>query len=138
MPREIAPVPGIVRLLLVGVVGLSEGEREDKTHWLVPFRYQGIQCLFAHEKFGLFFYAEHRANAAEILDAVMRRLGRCAEVLEGESKPFIQEQIAAGRITVVNRFQPMAGQYRYFRDRATAAYADSKVVPAQAAARAGR
>ena len=50
--RNKLPVPGLVLFLLLGVMGMTDLGRDDKTAWQVPFSFRGHRVTMASQKFG--------------------------------------------------------------------------------------
>jgi hypothetical protein len=119
--RDEFPIPQLVIFLLNGVCGFPLGPRGDKTHWIVPFTYCGIECAFSHEKFGLRLYIEggHRDKESEILG----KLRKAVEVTEKKILTnMAKDQIATANITIANRFNQLGNIYKHFREHAAICY----------------
>lgn len=59
------------------------GDRRDKTHWIVPFTYKGVNYSLSHEKFGLRFYIEKDVDSKS-----KEVLGKIQKALESAEKRF--------------------------------------------------
>ncbi|ENJ1720655.1 hypothetical protein ACI47T_002292 [Vibrio parahaemolyticus] len=118
---QMFPAPELLLFLLRGICEFPLGYRGDKTHWIVPFTYKGINYAVSHEKFGLRIYVSKGSEAKP-----QEVLGKLKKALESAEKhilrDFANEQIQNGNITIYNQFNQLDGQYRYFRDKAKSAY----------------
>ncbi|WLE95987.1 MAG: hypothetical protein QTN59_15035 [Candidatus Electrothrix communis] len=122
------PVPNLLLYLLCEVCEFPLGDRSDKTHWIVPFTYKGVNYSVSHEKFGLRFYVEKDSDSKP--DEV---LGKIQKAVESAEKYILSDvakkQIAKGNVTICNRFNSLNNRYNYFRQCANSAYSpknDSK------------
>jgi len=125
--RHQFPVPAFVLFLLHGVCGFPLGRRGEKTHWVVPFCYKGVQCAISYEKFGIHFYLDeipkHRVDAAEILGK-LKKAGEASE--KSILAKMAQMQIKSGNITIANQFPRFRDVYDYFRNRAVECFKSPK------------
>lgn len=119
------PVPNLLLYLLHGLCEFSMGYRGEKTHWIVPFSYKGVNYAIAHEKFGLRLYEQSGAETkpAEVLGKLQKSLELAERHILNE---LATSQIANGNVTIANNFNKLGAQYDYFRQRAIAAYVPDK------------
>jgi hypothetical protein len=129
--REELPVPWLAHLALVQVVGCNDIGRGEKTLWQVPFRYDGVEAMLTHEKFGVRLYVGSRGREGDCskrlgheivgkLRAIVRTLER--DVL----KDLADERLTEGRVTVMNQAVRLRAAYEHFRDEAATMLAASE------------
>lgn len=128
--RNLVPVPKLLYFLLVFFLEFSTAPREDKTHWIVPFRYRGTPCALALEKFGLFLYIykegelDHEQYAREIVGKLQKGV---IHIEKKVLKPLAHIQIRSGHITVVNYYYNLRSMYDYFRECAMRTFEKASV-----------
>ena len=112
------PVPSLVLFLLHDICGFPLGWRGDKTHWVIPFRYKGIECAISHEKFGIRLYLDETPKKRVYEVEILGKLKRAIEAAERNILTKIaQTQIQSANITIINQFIRLSGAYDYFRNR---------------------
>jgi len=115
-----APVPALLRYALV-LIGLEAYGPDEKIEWWINFRFRGVRCQLAHQKFGLRLYVrdadtEDAARATYV--AVVKKLRSAMPVIE---KPILGAALGllgSGRATVINQRGSLRRAYEYFRERA--------------------
>src|SRR5688500_7264265 len=50
---DLLPVPWLAHLVLVQILGCQDIGIGEKTRWQVKFRYDGVEAVLAHQKFGV-------------------------------------------------------------------------------------
>jgi hypothetical protein len=121
--RVLFPEPAVLLFVLHRLCGLPLGYRGEKTHWIVPFLFRGVQCAIALEKFGVRLYVSRPLDGTTSHAELLGKLRKAVESAERHILTAIaQEQIDAGQITVANHFHRLSNQYLYFRERASICY----------------
>ncbi|MET9185223.1 hypothetical protein [Streptomyces tendae] len=121
------PIPGVVRVIfeLVGARDLGQAE---KLAWEYCFKFDGVACSMAHQKFGLRLYIDSTAVTSEeeaqaIHDQVTKKLESAQRSLEARQlRQFADEQILQGRMTIRNQYRQLRQIYEYFREGAILAF----------------
>lgn len=114
---NIFPDPNLLLFLLIEICNFSRRTREEKMHWNVAFIYKNMNYAITHEKFGLRLYEEidNTINQNEVLG----KLNKILRFVEKNALNDIAKQkILEGNITIVNQFNKIDNQYKYFRNRA--------------------
>ena len=130
------PVPSLARTVLA-VIGCRNLGRGEKLAWEYVFRFEGLRCALALQKFGLRFYVDStdaaNAAAAEALAkrfvAAMRKAQRVAE--REWLRDLAEIQIRAGDVTVRNQQYRLRQLYEYFREGADLAFDGKGRIPAR-------
>jgi len=119
--------PGLALFLFREILQLKLGYREEKTHWVVPFKFKNIRCVISFEKFGLFLYIdgedESTINVKEILGKIDRAIRKTEKNI---LSPFAQEQISLNNITIINNFNEFTNIYKYFRKQSDNCFLESE------------
>lgn len=79
---QLMPVP-VIATLVLEQLGARYLPRGDKTAWEIAFRYRGINCTLALQKFGLRLYADAEAIPEE--DAGVVRVAARWKTTEGRA-----------------------------------------------------
>ena len=132
--RNKLPVPRLVLFLLLGVMGMTDLGRDDKTVWQVPFSFRGHRVTMASQKFGLRLYvipAPGSEETAEVIAGqVVTRLRKALRIVERNVlADYAKVQLDHGRLTIANRAHWHRGMYRHFRDAAVAAFTAAEHPP---------
>ena len=89
--RNQLPIPGLVLFLLLGVMGMTDLGRDDKTAWQVPFSFRGHRVTMASQKFGLRLYVIPEPGSGEtaevIAEQVVTRLRKALQSSSATSSP---------------------------------------------------
>ena len=89
----------------------------------MPVRFRGVPYLISHQKFGLRI---HPANPAEtnpeLEAALIDRLLHAVRITDGLVKPFAEDQVRAGKVTISNQGVLYRGKYEFFRAKAEECY----------------
>lgn len=126
---ERAPLPYLLRYLLLDAVGAAKLPAGDKTAWEVGFSYRDLTCTLALMKFGLRLYlpaeaVDSDAAGQKLAKEVIGKLGKAGGLIEKEVlAPLAEEQLAGGNVTIVNQIGWLRGMYRYLRSHAEASFA---------------
>ena len=125
--RNKLPVPGLVLFLLLGVMGMTDLGRDDKTAWQVPFSFRGHRITMASQKFGLRLYVIPAPGSEETAELIARqvvtRLRKALRIIERNVlADYAKVQLDHGRLTIANRAHLHRGMYGHFRDAAVAAF----------------
>ncbi|PZV18097.1 MAG: hypothetical protein DCF22_02300 [Leptolyngbya sp.] len=122
------PAPSLVPFVLNKVCGFSFGNPGDKTHWVVPFKYQSVPCAISLEKSGIFLYVSEEqknyVNPSVIIDKLRKAIKEAERKILAK---IAREQVDTANITVVNQFNHFQSTYAYFRQRAAASYKLGKI-----------
>ena len=134
MERNKLPVPGLVLFLLLGVMGMTDLGRDDKTAWQVPFSFRGHRVTMASQKFGLRLYVIPASGSEETAEVIARqvvtRLRKALRIVERNVlADYAKVQLDHGRLTIANRAHLHRGMYRHFRDAAVAAFTAAEHPP---------
>jgi len=121
--RTDIPVPELIRFILGGILKLTTYGPAEKLRWEIPFRYKGIHCSFALQKFGLRLYisCDNRTSidcskiSREIIGKLKRRIHSIEKTI---LIPFAEHQIDNGCVTIVNQYYNFENRYVYFREKA--------------------
>lgn len=129
--REQAPVPWLVYLVLVQIGGLKDIGRHEKTLWQVPFRFDGIDAVIRHEKFGLRLYIDrgglHGRDSSTVAEDILSKLRALITAAERDIlKDLAARRLDDGRVTLVNQNHPLRGAYEHFRREAQESLAASR------------
>lgn len=125
--RDLFPVPYLILFVLNGLCKFPLGYRGEKTHWIVPFTFKGMDCAISHEKYGVRLYVGKASGQTISKGALLGTLRKAVEAAEKHILSKVaQEQIKSGNITIANQFQRLGNQYRYFRERAISTYSPSE------------
>jgi hypothetical protein len=125
--RNKLPVPGLVLFLLLGVMGMTDLGRDDKTAWQVPFSFRGHSVTMASQKFGLRLYVHPAPGSEEtaevIAGQVVNRLRKALRIVERNVlADYAKAQLDHGQLTIANRAHVHRGIYQHFRDAAVVAF----------------
>jgi len=132
--RNKLPIPGLVLFLLLGVMGMTDLGRDDKTAWQVPFSFCGHRVTMASQKFGLRLYVIPASGSEETAEVIARqvvtRLRKALRIVERNVlADYAKVQLDHGRLTIANRAHLHRGMYRHFRDAAVAAFTAAEHPP---------
>lgn len=122
------PVPALVRYALL-LVGLNDLGRREKTAFYMPFKFQGMTCAVSLEKFGMRVYVEHESAAEgpeiwQVRQSIVDKIASAVRVIESRIlRPFSQQQVRLGNVTIVNQYRSLRHSYEYFREGARLAFA---------------
>lgn len=58
VPPADIPIPQLALWVLTQILGAPDLGRQEKLAWEVRFRFEGVRCALAHQKFGLYLYIE--------------------------------------------------------------------------------
>lgn len=123
--RSQFPIPSLILYVLNGLCMFPQGYRGDKTHWMIPFVYQDVNCAISHEKFGVRLYIhtkyQHQINPDELLGKLRKAIEISEKYILAE---IAQDQIKSGNITIENHFHKLRSQYHYFRKQAASIYSE--------------
>lgn len=116
-------IPSLVHFIFIDLLKFPSGERGEKTHWVVPFKYKNIHCSLALEKLGLFLYLEFdrikSINYKEITGKIKRAI---LDIEKHLLIPIAKSQISNANVTISNKYYQLNAMYRYFRDQALNAF----------------
>ena len=121
--RTDIPVPELVQFILSGILKLTAYGPAEKLRWEIPFRYKGIHCSFALQKFGLRLYISCDNNTGMACNKIYREIiGKLKKRIHSIEKtiliPFAKHQIENGHVTIVNQYHNFENRYIYFRGKA--------------------
>jgi len=115
------PVPRLAQWILGDFLGSTNGGRWEKTAWRYWFTYKGKPFSLAHEKFGVRLYgsASNEVEFQVLAREILRKLDKAIGISErGVFQAFADEQIKAGRVTIINEYHRLRNMYKYFRWKA--------------------
>jgi len=121
--RTDMPVPELLQLIFGGILKLTIYGQKEKLRWEIPFRYKGIHCSFALQKFGLRLYISCANDTDLDCDKLHKEIiGKLKKRIQTIEKtiliPFAQTQIKEGHVTIVNQYHSLENRYVYFREKA--------------------
>lgn len=117
------PLPYMVYLTLVVLLGFPHWGREEKTAWSIPVTYKGVPFLIAHRKFGLRVDMPNSDQSTqELAGELLLRPGRAAQIADRFLQLPISQQVANANVTVVNRYYLFHERYIFFREKAGTAF----------------
>jgi hypothetical protein len=120
--RERMPVPWLPYIALVQVIGCRDLGPADKTMWQVPFRYDGIEVMLTHEKFGVRLYlgvAEDGGGSQRLAAEIVGKLNAIVKTIEKEALQDLAEQkLDNGEVTLRNQHHRLRRAYEHFRTEA--------------------
>jgi hypothetical protein len=130
--RAEMPVPTLAYYLLTQILEYPLGDRGDKTHWAIPFRFDGHRVCLTSEKFGIRLYTPE-ASPVDLADRVLQTLNHALGVLEKHYLVgYAKTCVSSGQVIVPNQFRSFEKTYRYFRENAQAAFSKvSKTQPSE-------
>ena len=115
--------PHSIFLALVAFSNYPYYGHREKIAWTVPVRFKGIPYLISHQKFGLRI---HPANPAEtnpeLERAMIDRLLHAVHITDALVKPFAQDRVRTGKVTIDNQGALYRGRYEFFRGKAEECY----------------
>jgi hypothetical protein len=98
------------------------GHRGDKTHWAIPFTFDGHRISLTSQKFGIRLYTLEDAPE-DLPERVLKVLNRAFSVLEKHYLVgYAKEAVSCGHVIVPNQFRSFDRMYRYFRNNAEIAF----------------
>lgn len=130
-PEEM-PVPWLAYLALTQIIESKDMGLGDKTRWQVPFRYDGVDALLAHQKFGvrlLLGDVQPGIDADRLAHEIVGKLRNIIDVLERDVlSDLANERLDEARVTVRNQSYRLRAAFTYFRDIARDLLAASEAV----------
>jgi hypothetical protein len=97
--------------------------RSEKIAWSLPVRFKGVPYLISHQKFGLKIHPANPAATNEELEAALiDRLLHAVRITDGLVKPFAEDQVRVGKVTIGNHGTLYRGKYEFFRAKAEECY----------------
>ncbi len=125
--RTLFPVPELISLVLVGICGFSFDYPGEKTHWIIPFSYKGVNCAISYEKFGVRLYISKQTQVEINEKELLGKIKKSINIVENKIlNDFAKDQIKKGNIIILNQFNEFDNRYIYFRDNAKTLYENSK------------
>jgi hypothetical protein len=122
--RDELPVPALVRLTLQ-LLGCPNRGTAEKLAREIPFRFRGVACSIALEKFGLRLYIDPSTGLenSQLAIEIVRKLQATIRSLErGGLKDLAGEYMALGNVTIANQYPSLNSMYHFFRQAAAANY----------------
>ncbi|MFF1732011.1 hypothetical protein [Streptomyces sp. NPDC058247] len=122
------PVPGIVHIILK-LLNLQDLGIAEKLAWEYAFKFDGVNCSLAHQKFGLRLYVDSSQmpsveDAENLRESLTKFLESAQRSLERRQlRQFADEQIRQGRMTIRNQYRQLRDVYEYFQEGASLAFA---------------
>jgi hypothetical protein len=116
------PSPVVLEVVL-RLGGFQNLGRADKLAWEYSFRFEGVTCSVANQKWGLRLYWERLEadppDSSRFAERLTQRLVAAQRLLEDHVlQPLAQQQIGLGNVTIRNQYHSLNGAYLYFRDLA--------------------
>jgi hypothetical protein len=97
--------------------------RSEKIAWTLPVCFKGVRYLISHQKFGLRIHpANPTETSAELEAALVDCLLHSVRITDGLVKPFAEDQVRAGKVTIDNQGALYRGKYEFFRAKAEECY----------------
>jgi hypothetical protein len=127
VPASKLPVAVLAREVMV-VFGAADLGEQDKVAWCYGFTVDGVPCALASTKWGLRLHLDAAAGDADaaghLAQRVLDKLAAAQRVVnKSVLLPQLDDEIAAGNITITNQYATLRGSYDYFREGAEQAYA---------------
>lgn len=128
-PRQDFPVPELVLIVLRNIMGFPWSGHGEKVRWSVYCTFKGEPLSFQLRKFG--FTVCQGGGSSIDLGAALGRLKKAVRIAEGILQKMADDQAEKGNVTVANLFNDFDARYRFFREKADAAYVtpDPPVTP---------
>lgn len=128
------PLPYMVLLTLVGLLGFAYYGREEKIAWSIPLVYKDTPFMVSHQKFGLRIAAVTDDNTDDnevkaLGKQMVKQLARGIRIADKLLTPVVAERVKLGEVSVVNKHHMMHDAYTYFRERARDAFEKSDKPP---------
>ena len=130
---QLLPLP-VVATLVLEERGAEYLPRGDKTAWEMAFRYSGVHCTLALQKFGLRLYVDADAvspdDAPDFAAQLVGKLQKGVRLIEKPVlRPLADKQLEDGNVTIANQTGWLRGTYEHFVAAARIAFAaDVKLV----------
>jgi hypothetical protein len=122
-------LPFSIFLALVTFARFPYYGKSEKIAWSIPILFKGAPYLISHEKFGLKIHpAEPEVRDIERERLLVDRLLHAVRIADGMAKPFAEQQIRAGKVTIANNSFLFRGKYEFFRSRAEECYQTAQPV----------
>jgi hypothetical protein len=103
--------------------------KSEKIAWSIPILFKGAPHLISHEKCGLKIHpAEPEPRDIEHERLLVDRLLHAVRIADGMVKPFAEEQIPAGKVSIANNSFLFRGKYEFFRSKAEECYQNAQPV----------
>lgn len=118
--HDALPVPGFARWILADFLGGPDTGRDEKLAWQIRFWFEGRRCALALQKFGLRLYMDpeglDRKSAERTATSIVARLEKAIQVAEREVfRPFAEDQVRVGKVTINNQHYQLRTMYEHFR-----------------------
>jgi hypothetical protein len=122
--EELRPLPYTVFITLCKLSGYKYFGREEKVAWAIPVTFKGVPFLLSHRKSGFkVSSAAPPGRGDELAAEMLARLNRAIGIADRLMEPEVKARVRAGKVTVINKYHTLRHMYRFFRDRAAAAFA---------------
>jgi hypothetical protein len=132
------PVPELVLFGLRELNGLGSWGPAEKLRWGVTAVYRKTPFYVSSEKFGLRLHYPLRLGT-KTRNELIQLLKTAAKLAEDYLRDHAQQQITTGTVTLDNQYHQFDTAYRFFREKASVAYASrpkkSKVISRDKAGR---
>lgn len=132
-PKAITPVslppPFLVYIMFKRYMGYPAVEYQEKLRWAIPFLYKGKPFVFADRKLGFTITGENTPENLTLVSVMARDLIRAVPVVERLIAPVAKQQIAAGNVTIENKYYRHDGMYGFFRKNALKTFKRQKPNP---------
>lgn len=122
------PVPGLVLFGLRELRGLQSWGPGEKLRWGITATFRKVTFYVSLEKFGLRLHCPPRLRT-KTRNELIRLLKTAAKLAEAYLRDLAQQQIKAGNVTLDNQYLQFDAAYRFFREKASAAYASRPKKP---------
>jgi len=95
-------------------------------------RFKGVPYFISHQKFGLKIHPANPAETdAKLERELIDRLRHAVRISDGLVKPFAENQIRAGKVSIGNQGGLYRGKYEFFRGKAEECYEAPERVPGE-------
>ena len=89
--------------------------RGEKVAWTIHMLFKGLPFSISHRKFGLSIEGPHEPSGSpDFYQQMLNRLVHAVRIVDALVKPFSEEQIAKGNVTIENKLYFHRARYEYF------------------------
>ena len=116
------PLPYMASLaLLLGTECKFTLRPHEKTAWICRMIFRGIPLQLEHAKFGMHL-SMPTDTSQELVNEFLKLLTGAFSLVDRALEPIIETQTKAGHFSIPSLFYKLDSKYRFFRERAEAAY----------------
>ena len=121
----------LAHLVLVQVLGCQDIGIGEKTRWQVTFRYDGVEAVLAHQKFGVRLFLDEvgvgERDGQALAREAIQKLNAIVKTIEQDSlKDLARQKVADAQVTLLNQHARLRAAYVHFRAEAESLLAASE------------